>query len=172
MCNGCEELIREKMPIINRAAFMYCKDSRILETEVNDIKSVAYLNVFKAKKRDDNIASKPNAYFHEIVKNISGDMVRYHQRQLQTIDIDEVGESHSEFINECINESATNRLIISKLFELFTPREREILESIALGKSIDECAEDWGVTTTNAKQLRFRTMQSARELLPSLLEDL
>ena len=172
MCNGCEELIREKMPIINRAAFMYCEDSRILETEVNDIKSIAYLNVFKAKKRDENIASKPNAYFHEIVKNISRDMVRYHQRQLQTIDIDEVGESHSEFINECINESATNRLIISKLFELFTPREREILESIALGKSIDECAEDWGVTTTNAKQLRFRTMQSARELLPSLLEDL
>lgn len=172
MCNGCEELIREKMPIINRAAFMYCEDSRILETEVNDIKSIAYLNVFKAKKRDENIASKPNAYFHEIVKNISRDMVRYHQRQLQTIDIDEVGESHSEFINECINESATNRLIISKLFELFTPREREVLESIALGKSIDECAEDWGVTTTNAKQLRFRTMQSARELLPSLLEDL
>lgn len=172
MCNGCEELIREKMPIINRAAFMYCKDSRILETEVNDIKSVAYLNVFKAKKRDENLASKPNAYFHEIVKNISRDIVRYHQRQLQTIDIDEVGESHSEFINECINESATNRLIISKLFELFTPREREILESIALGKSIDECAEDWGVTKTNAKQLRFRTMQSARELLPSLLEDL
>ena len=172
MCNGCEELIREKMPIINRAAFMYCEDSRILETEVNDIKSIAYLNVFKAKKRDENIASKPNAYFYEIVKNISIDMVRYHQRQIQTIDIDEVGESHSEFINECINESATNRLIISKLFELFTPREREILESIALGKSIDECAEDWGVTTTNAKQLRFRTMQSARELLPSLLEDL
>lgn len=169
MCESCERLLREKKSVIERAAFMCCRDSSLLATEVDDIKAEAYLKVVVAKTQVGDLASKPNSYFHSLVRNLSIDLVRSRNRQGETVDFDDISESHQSLIADCVSVSAENRQLILRLFELIPPELRQILWSIHEGLSINECAALWEVSEANAKQKRYRAIQAARELLPQLV---
>ena len=76
MCNDCEDTLKAKKPIIDRAAFMQSGVYYKFIHEINDVKQAAYERVLKAKIRDPEISNKPDAYFHRIVKNLTIDIAR------------------------------------------------------------------------------------------------
>ena len=126
MCESCERLLKEKMPVIDRAAFMCCRDSSLLATEVDEIKAEAYLKVVVAKTQVRDLASKPNSYFHSLVRNLSIDLVRSRNRQGEAIDFDDISESHQSLIADCVSAGAENQQLIVRLFELITAEDRQI----------------------------------------------
>lgn len=164
MCQSCDELMRAKLPIIDRAACMRSIQHRITPSEVDELKSAAYARVLEAKTRDTDLISKPNSYFHALVRNLSIDMIRT-RASFKTESIETVRENHSNLIEECISENSERRASIVYLFERLDPDQRKVLWSILEGFTIRECAEWWEVTETNAKQIRYRALKASREIM-------
>ena len=75
MCEGCEEIIIEKKPVIRQAAYKNTNDF----VEVNELISIINIKFFNWKRKQEGPIEVNNSFFHRIAHNAALDEIRERQ---------------------------------------------------------------------------------------------
>ena len=167
MCNDCEDTLKAKKPIIDRAAFMQSGVYYKFIHEINDVKQAAYERVIKAKINDPEMRNKPDTYFHSIVKNLTIDIARRETDKFyRTDNFEELSENHQNLITDCVScndqHSIELRRDLLKLLRKADPKDLEILFSIFTDEPIRDFADRHQISESNAKIKRKRAKENLR----------
>ena len=72
MCEGCEEIINEKKPVIRQAAYKYTNDF----VGTNELISIINVKFFNWKRKQEGPIQVNNSFFHRIAHNAALDEIR------------------------------------------------------------------------------------------------
>ena len=154
MCEGCEEIIIQKKPVIRQAAFKHSNDF----VEVNELISIINIKFFNWKRKQERPIEVNNSFFHKIAHNAALDEIREKEVSIDS-------PEHKHLVDKIHFHDPSSFLLLQRIMKDCSTEEKDAIVSIANKEEPSEFAERYKITYANAIQKRRRALKKVRERL-------
>ena len=154
MCEGCEEIINEKKPVIRQAAYKHTNNF----VETNELISIINVKFFNWKRKQEGPIQVNNSFFHRIAHNAALDEIR-------EIEVSIDSPEHKNLVDRVHFHDPSSYLLLHKIMKDCSIEEKDAISSVANREDPNEFAERYKITYANAIQKRRRAMKKVRDRL-------
>ena len=154
MCEGCEEIINEKKPVIRQAAYKYTNDF----VGTNELISIINVKFFNWKRKQEGPIQVNNSFFHRIAHNAALDEIR-------EIEVSIDSPEHKNLVDKVHFHDPSSYLLLHRIMKDCSTEEKDAISSIANREDPSEFAERYKITYANAIQKRRRALKKVKQRL-------
>ena len=154
MCEGCEEIINEKKPVIRQAAYKNTNDF----VGTNELISIINVKFFNWKRKQEGPIQVNNSFFHRIAHNAALDEIR-------EIEVSIDSPKHKNLVDKIHFHDPSSYLLLHKIMKDCSIEEKDAISSVANREDPSEFAERYKITYANAIQKRRRAIKKVRDRL-------
>ena len=154
MCEGCEEIINEKKPVIRQAAYKHTNDF----VGTNELISIINVKFFNWKRKQEGPIQVNNSFFHRIAHNAALDEIR-------EIEVSIDSPEHKNLVDRVHFHDPSSYLLLHKIMKDCSIEEKDAISSVANKEDPIEFAERYKITYANAIQKRRRAIKKVRDRL-------
>ena len=154
MCEGCEEIINEKKPVIRQAAYKHTNDF----VGTNELISIIHVKFFNWKRKQEGPIQVNNSFFHKIAHNAAIDEIR-------EIEVSIDSPEHKNLVNRIHFHDPSSYLLLHRIMKDCSVEEKDALISIANNEEPEEFAKRYNINYANAVQKRRRIVKKVKDRL-------
>ena len=120
MCEGCEEIINEKKPVIRQAAYKHTNDF----VGTNELISIINVKFFNWKRKQEGPIRVNNSFFHKIAHNAAIDEIR-------EIEVSIDSPEHKNLVDRIHFHDPSSFVLAQRIIKDCSVEEKDALFSIA-----------------------------------------
>ena len=154
MCEGCEEIIVQKKPVIRQAAFKHRNDF----VEVNELISIIHYKFFNWKRKQEDPIEVNNSFFHKIAHNAAIDEIKQYELSIDS-------KEHQTLVEQIHFHDPSSFVLAQRIMKDCSVEEKDALISIANKEQPEEFAKRYNINYAKAVQKRSRIVQKIKDRL-------
>ena len=154
MCEGCEEIINEKKPVIRQAAYKHTNDF----VGTNELISIINVKFFNWKRKQEGPIQVNNSFFHKIAHNAAIDEIKEYEVSIDSPD-------HKSLVEKIHFHDPSSFVLAQRIMKDCSPEEKDALMSIVNREDPEEFANRYNINYANAVQKRRRIVKKIKDRL-------